>query len=44
MPFTNQTKAFYNVSLGKNDLVAQQVEHLPFKERVLGSNPSQITK
>jgi hypothetical protein len=28
----------------KADLVAQLVEHLPFKERVLGSNPSQITK
>ena len=27
----------------KKDLVAQPVEHLPFKERVLGSNPSQIT-
>ena len=26
------------------DLVAQLVEHLPFKERVLGSNPSQVTK
>ena len=28
--------------LGK-DLVAQLVEHLPFKERVLGSSPSQVT-
>ena len=26
------------------DLVAQLVEHLPFKERVLGSSPSQITR
>ena len=26
-----------------NDLVAQLVEHLPFKERVLGSSPSQVT-
>ncbi len=26
------------------DSVAQLVEHLPFKERVLGSNPSRITK
>ena len=26
------------------DLVAQLVEHLPFKERVLGSSPSQVTK
>ena len=25
------------------DLVAQLVEHLPFKERVLGSSPSQVT-
>ena len=28
----------------KEDLVAQLVEHLPFKERVLGSSPSQVTK
>ena len=27
----------------KLDLVAQLVEHLPFKERVLGSSPSQVT-
>ncbi len=27
----------------KSDLVAQLVEHLPFKERVLGSSPSQVT-
>ena len=27
----------------KADLVAQLVEHLPFKERVLGSSPSQVT-
>ena len=26
-----------------NDSVAQLVEHLPFKERVLGSSPSQVT-
>ena len=26
-----------------NDSVAQLVEHLPFKERVLGSSPSRIT-
>ncbi len=25
-------------------MVAQLVEHLPFKERVLGSSPSQVTK
>ena len=25
------------------DLVAQLAEHLPFKERVLGSSPSQVT-
>ena len=30
--------------LQKIDLVAQLVEHLPFKERVLGSSPSQVTK
>jgi hypothetical protein len=28
----------------KNDLVAQLVEHLPFKERVLGSSPSPVTR
>ncbi len=27
-----------------DDLVAQLVEHLPFKERVLGSSPSQVTR
>jgi hypothetical protein len=27
----------------ETDLVAQQVEHIPFKDGVLGSNPSQIT-
>lgn len=27
----------------KEDLVAQLVEHLPFKEVVLGSSPSQVT-
>ena len=27
----------------QDDLVAQLVEHLPFKERVLGSSPSQVT-
>ena len=27
-----------------SDLVAQLVEHLPFKERVLGSSPSRVTK
>ena len=26
------------------DLVAQLVEHLPFKERVLGSSPSPVTE
>jgi hypothetical protein len=28
----------------KNDYVAQQVEHIPFKDGVLGSNPSMITQ
>ena len=32
------------VALKKEDLVAQLVEHLPFKEVVLGSSPSQVTK
>ena len=30
-------------SLLKNDSVAQQVEHIPFKDGVLGSSPSWIT-
>ena len=30
--------------LSKNDLVAQQVEHIPFKDGVLGSSPSWITR
>ena len=28
----------------KDDSVAQQVEHIPFKDGVLGSNPSWVTK
>ncbi len=32
-----------NIFASPKDLVAQLVEHLPFKERVLGSSPSQIT-
>ena len=28
----------------KHDSVAQQVEHIPFKDGVLGSSPSWITK
>jgi hypothetical protein len=27
----------------KDDLVAQLVEHIPFKDGVLGSNPSWVT-
>ena len=34
------TKRHYN----KDDSVAQQVEHIPFKDGVLGSNPSWVTK
>ena len=30
-------------SLFENDSVAQQVEHIPFKDGVLGSSPSWIT-
>ncbi len=32
------------LSQRSNDRVAQLVEHLPFKERVLGSSPSPVTK
>lgn len=38
-PANNNTLAFLF-----NDLVAQLVEHLPFKERVLGSSPSPVTE
>ena len=31
-------------ALQEIDLIAQLVEHLPFKERVLGSSPSRVTK
>ena len=34
---------FDNIFAASKDLVAQLVEHLPFKERVLGSSPSQVT-
>ena len=30
--------------INKDDSVAQQVEHIPFKDGVLGSNPSWVTK
>jgi hypothetical protein len=32
--------AFDKQRLNKDDSVAQQVEHIPFKDGVLGSNPS----
>ena len=31
------------VSKNKDDSVAQQVEHIPFKDGVLGSSPSWVT-
>ncbi len=34
----------FALELKNLDLVAQLVEHLPFKERVLGSSPSPVTK
>jgi hypothetical protein len=39
----NKINPLYLHPQSNNDFVAQQVEHLPFKERVLGSNPSEIT-
>ena len=33
-----------NKSTFEDDSVAQQVEHIPFKDGVLGSNPSWVTK
>ena len=34
---------FAIIFAASKDSVAQLVEHLPFKERVLGSSPSQVT-
>jgi hypothetical protein len=34
---------FAIIFAASKDSVAQLVEHLPFKERVLGSSPSRIT-
>ncbi len=42
--FCDYTKSIYICPRKHGDLVAQSVEHLPFKERVLGSSPSQITQ
>ena len=36
--------AFEKQKHNKDDSVAQQVEHIPFKDGVLGSNPSWVTK
>ena len=33
-----------NLSANKVDSLAQQVEHIPFKDGVLGSSPRRITK
>ena len=35
--------AFEKQKHNKDDSVAQQVEHIPFKDGVLGSNPSWVT-
>ena len=35
--------SIFALDLQRVDLVAQLVEHLPFKERVLGSSPSPVT-
>ena len=45
-PLKGSTSIFfrqYFLALYFYDLVAQLAEHLPFKERVLGSSPSQVT-
>ena len=42
-PITEKLSTISSIS-NVNDSVAQLVEHLPFKERVLGSSPSRITK
>ena len=36
--------AFEKQRYKEDDSVAQQVEHIPFKDGVLGSNPSWVTK
>jgi hypothetical protein len=43
MPMFSMIDSIFAFDLRK-DLVAQLVEHLPFKERVLGSSPSPVTK
>ena len=37
-------RAFEKQRKYKDDSVAQQVEHIPFKDGVLGSSPSWVTK
>lgn len=44
MLLQNQRKILYLHLVFKNDSVAQLVEHIPFKDGVLGSRPSGITE
>lgn len=39
-----RSKAHRNTEYAQDDSLAQQVEHIPFKDGVLGSNPRRITK
>ncbi len=36
-------RSIVEIGYFSDDLVAQPVEHIPFKDGVLGSNPSQVT-
>ena len=39
-----RSKAHRNTEYAQDDSLAQQVEHIPFKDGVLGSNPRRITE
>ena len=39
-----RSKAYRNTEYSNDDSLAQQVEHIPFKDGVLGSNPRRITE
>ena len=38
-----QKSPYLCAAFAKNDSLAQQVEHIPFKDGVLGSSPRRIT-
>ena len=44
MRFHKKTLPLHPLNRTKVDSLAQQVEHIPFKDGVLGSSPKRITK